>query len=89
MYRDDNVNEIDRLTFELGEARRSLAYAHRSAASARKAAAMMLILALICACTIVFGVFFMSVRAPLSAATHGAAREFCNALDEQEREGGE
>lgn len=84
MYRDNTAEEINRLTAELAEAQEDLEHARRRAREYSRWMVGWAIAAMISTLLFICLPIFLAVRAPLSADTRGAAREFCDALDKQD-----
>lgn len=52
----------------------------------QKTSIMFMVFTLLLLCLLVFGVFFLQVKAPLSATTRGSAEIFCKHLAAEENE---
>ena len=92
-YRDDSVAEINRLTNEVNSLTIALDAEAQDSARAHSSARRSMAFAGVCLIAVVSVIMLMlivmtyaNIRAPLSANTRGAARQFCEALYEQDRE---
>lgn len=85
-YRDDNVEEINRLNNQLTEAEDMLLRVRASERHYRGAMHRWMLAAGGMLLLLAFFSIFMAVRAPLSASTRRTAEVFCDALAEQARE---